>query len=563
MSQPPASRRPRPARSPRCRSSRSWTTSTSPPSLTAIVGATPDEKTLSAKSDIVAEALRRLAAAGVDTSRPVLVGDRHHDVEGGAAHGVPVIFVRWGFSWPHESEGAQAAVDDVDQLRALLLVDEDARETADDAVGAPMPELAAAILGWLVPALVVFGVDGDRRRRHRVGGAAGAALASRPRCGRAGPRRRPARRSCGSTTRSASSTSRSALSGALYGGDAPSSLRRARLTAQHVRDDAFEEYRAISDRDRRPRRGAARRRRASTSVPARPSPPWPPRAGARRLGHRERVGRGPDRRGRAAAWPSCVRRWATRPRWSPSCRRASPRRSGAPPRGSRARGRCRRSPTPSAHLDAAAARAADPSLSALPDLAAAERALRQAEADARNLEETHRLVLQAAQAVPDEIAAARTALRQASVTREHLDAARRRAAGRRAPRHRAGAHPHRDGCRAPPDRARSTPSHACADRLDLALGDARTAQQRLRGARTALPGTLAAARGAIAQAEASVSHAHAGADARSRLLSAQRELAQARQAEDPVAALDAARRAMRDAEDAKALADYARLAPGH
>ena len=92
------------------------------PFFTAIVGATPDERTLSAKSDIVAEALRRLDAAGVDTSRPVLIGDRHHDVEGGADHGVPVIFVRWGFSWPHESDGAQAAVDTVDQLRALLLV---------------------------------------------------------------------------------------------------------------------------------------------------------------------------------------------------------------------------------------------------------------------------------------------------------------------------------------------------------------------------------------------------------------------------------------------------------
>jgi phosphoglycolate phosphatase len=94
------------------------------PSLTAIVGATADEKTLSAKSDIVAEALRRLQAAGVDTSRPVLVGDRHHDVEGGAEQGVPVIFVRWGFSWPHEAEGAQAAVDDVAQLRRLLLFEE-------------------------------------------------------------------------------------------------------------------------------------------------------------------------------------------------------------------------------------------------------------------------------------------------------------------------------------------------------------------------------------------------------------------------------------------------------
>ncbi len=93
-------------------------------SLTAIVGATPDEKTLSAKSDIVAEALRRLQSAGVDTSRPVLIGDRHHDVEGGADQGVPVIFVRWGFSWPHEADGAQAAVDDAAQLRRLLLFED-------------------------------------------------------------------------------------------------------------------------------------------------------------------------------------------------------------------------------------------------------------------------------------------------------------------------------------------------------------------------------------------------------------------------------------------------------
>lgn len=91
-------------------------------SFTSMVGATPDERTLSAKADIVAEALRRLEAAGVDVSRPVLIGDRHHDVEGGIAQGVPVIFVRWGFSWPHESDGAQAAVENADELRALLLV---------------------------------------------------------------------------------------------------------------------------------------------------------------------------------------------------------------------------------------------------------------------------------------------------------------------------------------------------------------------------------------------------------------------------------------------------------
>jgi len=95
------------------------------PFFSALVGATPDERTLATKADIVAEALRRLRENGVDTSRPVLVGDRHHDVEGAAAHGVPVIFVRWGFSWPHEADGASAAVDTAAELRALLLVGDD------------------------------------------------------------------------------------------------------------------------------------------------------------------------------------------------------------------------------------------------------------------------------------------------------------------------------------------------------------------------------------------------------------------------------------------------------
>ncbi|MBD7958445.1 HAD hydrolase-like protein [Microbacterium sp. Sa4CUA7] len=95
------------------------------PSFTAVTGATPDERTLATKADIIGEALRRLDAAGVDTSRPVLIGDRHHDIDGAAVHDVPVVFVRWGFSWPHESEGASAVVDTVDELRALLLVSEE------------------------------------------------------------------------------------------------------------------------------------------------------------------------------------------------------------------------------------------------------------------------------------------------------------------------------------------------------------------------------------------------------------------------------------------------------
>ena len=95
------------------------------PSFATIVGATPDERTLGKKADIVAEALRRLSAAAVDISRPVMVGDRHHDVEGADANGLPTIFVRWGFSLPHESDGALAAVATVAELHDLLLVRDD------------------------------------------------------------------------------------------------------------------------------------------------------------------------------------------------------------------------------------------------------------------------------------------------------------------------------------------------------------------------------------------------------------------------------------------------------
>ena len=91
------------------------------PSFLTTVGATPDESTLASKTDIVAEALRRLKELGADTTRPVLVGDRHHDVEGGKANGVPVIFVEWGFSDHHEGDEAAFRAASVDDLRSLLL----------------------------------------------------------------------------------------------------------------------------------------------------------------------------------------------------------------------------------------------------------------------------------------------------------------------------------------------------------------------------------------------------------------------------------------------------------
>jgi hypothetical protein len=417
-----------------------------------------------------------------------------------------------------------------------------------------MPELAAAILGWLVPVLVAIGVAvlviavlvWALRRARRSPRARAEAERLRAKAGAALVRL---------DDEVGELDLEVGLSGALYGGGAPASLRRARLTGQHVRDAAFEEYRAISGAGVRPdevRRVAGRIERTAG----------------------EALGRIAAARAEHGAWVRANVSAASQVEAARG-RRAELRASMGDPAALVAELSARfdevewRDASRAAHaalaevaeaerlLDAAATHAADPSLSALPELAAAERALRQAETDARILEETHRLILQAAHAVPDEVAAARSALRQAAVTRDHLEApdAERLGAELRAIE--------AELTRIQTDAARR-PTRAVdaiarlRGRLDLALGDAHTAQQRLRGARTALPGTLAAARGAIAHAEASVTHARSGADARSRLLSAQRELASARQADDPVTALDAARRAMRDAEDAKALADYAR-----
>jgi phosphoglycolate phosphatase len=84
-----------------------------------ITGASDDEKR-SAKADVVAEALKRLTEFGADISRPVMVGDRSHDVHGAAEHDVPTIFVRWGYGSPAEEVGTIGVADDAAELERLL-----------------------------------------------------------------------------------------------------------------------------------------------------------------------------------------------------------------------------------------------------------------------------------------------------------------------------------------------------------------------------------------------------------------------------------------------------------
>ena len=99
---------------------------------------------------------------------------------------------------------------------------------------------------------------------------------------------------------------------------------------------------------------------------------------------------------------------------------------------------------------------------------------------------------------------------------------------------------------------------AARDRLEVARAAARAAQGRLDGAREALGGAIAIAESQLRVAEAAIADAGGtvGAAARARLAEAERQLLISRQEPDPVAALDAARRAAARASDAEALARY-------
>jgi len=93
--------------------------------------------------------------------------------------------------------------------------------------------------------------------------------------------------------------------------------------------------------------------------------------------------------------------------------------------------------------------------------------------------------------------------------------------------------------------------------LDTALASARNQAQRLEHARIALAGALVSAKSQLEAVRAlKASGRRVGADARTRIAEAERQLELAETEADPVEALDAARRAVTHARDADALARY-------
>lgn len=62
------------------------------------------------------------AAADVaPTARAVMVGDRLHDAEGAAAHGLPAVLVGWGYGGAPERAAALPFAESVDELAGMLL----------------------------------------------------------------------------------------------------------------------------------------------------------------------------------------------------------------------------------------------------------------------------------------------------------------------------------------------------------------------------------------------------------------------------------------------------------
>lgn len=70
-----------------------------------------------AKSEVVAHALTQLEPL---PERVVMVGDRAHDVEGAAEHGIATVVVGWGYGGSDVTDAALAHVATVEELREVL-----------------------------------------------------------------------------------------------------------------------------------------------------------------------------------------------------------------------------------------------------------------------------------------------------------------------------------------------------------------------------------------------------------------------------------------------------------
>lgn len=85
-----------------------------------VIAAAADDESRGRKDQVVEDALRGLVAQNLPVNNIIMVGDRIHDVEGAAVHGIETIMVRWGYGGPEEWARAHRSVDTPHQLHQAL-----------------------------------------------------------------------------------------------------------------------------------------------------------------------------------------------------------------------------------------------------------------------------------------------------------------------------------------------------------------------------------------------------------------------------------------------------------
>lgn len=100
-----------------------------------VSGATMDS-TISSKADIIEVALNMLSEVAVEPVSLVMIGDRHHDIDGARAHGIQSIGVTWGYGDHAElaAAGADVIVADAAALADVLAAATNGRSVLADPV---------------------------------------------------------------------------------------------------------------------------------------------------------------------------------------------------------------------------------------------------------------------------------------------------------------------------------------------------------------------------------------------------------------------------------------------
>lgn len=83
------------------------------------IGAANQSGTRVAKSDVIAHVIDSMQLE-LDPSDTLMIGDRHHDIEGAAVFGIPTALVTWGYGTQAEWQQAQWTAADMAELKGIV-----------------------------------------------------------------------------------------------------------------------------------------------------------------------------------------------------------------------------------------------------------------------------------------------------------------------------------------------------------------------------------------------------------------------------------------------------------